>query len=420
MNWRAFRTLIFREIKTSSLDLMDKMCYLLSFCTVLNYEHNIYGLWIELNWNEIINANDIYYNNKENRVLLKLIISLSHYMSNTTLEPTLQKITTEINEKIYFLIQIFEDNAFSKGPLLTMRVDRFGEFGELVWIQKGKLLSGQTMLNFCVEFINYFQIKSCYLMDSAQINLSNIPFNTKDGRKYDLKNNKKYKYKKNNHQYYKKKGHLRLIHILSSYHGDDEDIDIDIGQTWYQQHAEFKPINIKKWPLVPTRNNHRNNNNNKHETITQNLNKYEKSIKYIRNFKLNDIQKHLTNEQKLHISAMIEYYKEYKFDHDIKNKINQQNEKFKDEHKQNLYTLLSSSEDSSSSSEDSDTNNNNDNNGWIKQKNINVKIMTQKNQCLNWKMDSKLPLKTVHDLVRRVHCCAFYAPTKFGIFIICF
>ena len=89
-------------------------------------------------------------------------------------------------------------------------------------------------------------------MDSAQINLINVPFNTNDGgNRSDLKinsnNNKKkryrYRYKRSN--FNKKKAHLRLIHILSSYHYEDG--DDEIGQTWYQQHAQFVYA-IKKWP----------------------------------------------------------------------------------------------------------------------------------------------------------------------------
>ena len=105
----------------------------------------------------------------EKDVNFKLLVSRSHYMSNTTTESTLQNTESEHGQKLYFLVQLFEANQFDKGPLLTLRVDREEDCGELVWLQKGDLLAGRTILTLCLLFIDYLSLRSCYLLDSSQV-----------------------------------------------------------------------------------------------------------------------------------------------------------------------------------------------------------------------------------------------------------
>ncbi len=133
--------------------------YLLSFCTELS-SSGIYGLWIKLRRHDLAQSED---------VTLKVMVSRSHFMSNTTTETTLQCTESESGERLYFLIQLFEDGQFSKGPLLTLRIDRHGDCAELVWIQKGHLIAGRTVLTLSMCFIDYLSVRSCYLLDSSQV-----------------------------------------------------------------------------------------------------------------------------------------------------------------------------------------------------------------------------------------------------------
>ena len=265
-----------------------------------------------------------------------------------------------MTEKVYFLIQLFEENAFNKGPLLTLRVDRMGEYGELVWIQRGIILTGQIMLNLCLQFIDYLKISSVYLMDSASINLVKIPFPTKHESKEYLK---------------RKKAFLRLLHVLTSIE----------GKSWYHMHAEFKPIDIEKWPLIPR-------NAKKHsqiETICQNIEKYQDSVTFVRNFKLKQICKYLPDEQRLHIEAMIEYYLDFAFDHDTAQKMKKQKEKSEYECKQNRYSKRAAT--------------------TTKKRQRSRSRSRERNRI---RAESDLELTTVHDLCRRVHVSALYAPSK--------
>ena len=243
MNWCTFKYLIFRDNEISSLSLMDKICSLLSYCTVLNNEHCIYGLWIKL-------TNDIIGDNQNNLITtnIKLIVSLSHYMSNTTLESTIQKCITSDNEKLYFLIQLFEENTFSKGPLLTLRCDRYNEYGELVWLQKGLNVSGTDALAIENAISSALDLRWVYLHDDSKIQYGG---NSKrgDARIY-----------------------LKTIRTIAK------------GQSWYAQ-AYYKPFNCFGWPSESDVNK---TGVPKGTVFNQNKTKYFNAVKYIRSY---DIRK---------------------------------------------------------------------------------------------------------------------------------
>merc|ERR1711997_764287 len=200
-----------------------------------------------------------------------------------------------------------------------------------------------------------------------------------------------------------KKGHLRLLHVISSCLLNYNNEEIETGKTWYEQHAGFKPITIKKWPLVPRKNV------NKFETISQDIESYKKAIHFVRNFKLNEIIKYLTNQQKMHLNAMIDYNQKYKFDQDTKIRISKEAEKYQYECKQNIYSQNRRKRGRKRKRRRSRSRSISPNNDESRSRSRNRKKM---DKVRNLKIESKLPLITVHDLCRRVHCAAFHAPTK--------
>ena len=366
--WDILNQMILNEFGNDYYNFTQKMCQLLSFMTTLNRDHGIYGLWIDIN----MFKNNDYINSNTEGISIKLLISLSSFMSNTTNECTFShyvtpKTLSNINKKIYYLIQIFEDPNYNIGPLLTLRIDKDGEYGELVWIRKGIKLNGNNILNIFEKLSDYFNIKyGIYLNDDSNILLP----------KLSIQN-----YIKNNVKLTKsKKGLLRIIHLLSYYNKNN----INIGKTWYGKHSNFKPINIKDWP---------SSNDNKPTKSQNNIKKYNDKIQYLRNFKLNDIIKYcLVDDDINRFNEILQYYNKYTFDIDCIN-YDRNNQTTYDMDKPN-YKL---SKDNLYRKEYYNNN--------IESKYYDIKLK-------KFNYNTKLSLKTVHDLFRRIHCNAFYGETK--------
>merc|ERR1711991_1097294 len=91
-------------------------------------------------------------------------------------------------------------------------------------------------------------------------------------------------------------GYLRIILSIAS----------KDSQTWYQKHANFECINIKKWYQVVICDGKIPKYS--HPKLSQSKNNYNKALKYIRNIKLNKcleiIAKHLKDDFKF----IVNYY----------------------------------------------------------------------------------------------------------------
>ncbi|ETO26480.1 hypothetical protein RFI_10657, partial [Reticulomyxa filosa] len=175
------------------------MAHVMSFCTPLEC-NKIFALWLSLS--QFPNHAYLHGNTKGKRkkgalkregqeetsavveqcnkyapIHIKLMVCQGDYMSNTTIESTMQatqEYSTDKKDDWYYFIQIFEEEQFHKGPLMTYRIDRNGEISELVWIQKGHCINGTDMLKLFLVFADFFQCQVIYLMDVSQVMLSPI------------------------------------------------------------------------------------------------------------------------------------------------------------------------------------------------------------------------------------------------------
>eukprot|EP01084_Bolivina_argentea_P069224 126013_1 len=101
--------------------------------------------------------------------------------------------------------------------------------------------------------------------------------------------------------------------------------------------------------------------------------------------KLKEIAKYLSDAHKLHLNAMIVYYNEFQFDHD--------------------HIYLDTHRRGRDRDRQRDRNNRNRDRSRSRNRSEDLDVKLSE-------LSSTFPLQTLHDLCRRVHCCALYGPTK--------
>lgn len=459
---------------------MEKITQLLSICTQLHTEHHIYGLWLDLNMKNIYeNANQRNKNNSlsekyASNVSIKLLISMSDFMSNTTIEPTMQRECTTINvnkdikhktkyERLYFLIQIFEEYQFNKGPLLSYRIDRNGTYGELVWLSKGCKLNGTDILTLFCKLNDYFSVQSVYLFDTSVIQLqSQIISDVQKHECFLLMNNcetdaisdgKKQRAFGSGRVFQKRikgtktrRAYLRVLHPICS---------AEYAQTWYEKKGDFHCISVNKWPILPSDPKSVNRKSFKYEMLHQNKERYDNSVEFIRDFKISDILQYLTDDERNSIQEMMDYYTyEFQFDIDTKleyeqltmgemkecildsnvmekdNIIDDQssinveqrrskriqlrkemNSDSKFKHMQYVPTYIRTKKIANGHVDEHKSYSD------LNEYEITLEIKRLDKILIKYPITSEYELHTIHDLCRKARCNALFAPTEFCIFM---
>eukprot|EP01084_Bolivina_argentea_P047235 87024_1 len=136
-----------------------KMQILLNFCTynVINNHNNTqcyYCLWLKI---------------PQKQKWIQLIINDSHWYTNCTSEQQMMGYTTKISDRNYYFFRIIEGHTTPNNIILLFRCDKSGNCGEVIWLQKGKNVSGTDALAIENTLSAVLDLRWVYLNDYSKI-----------------------------------------------------------------------------------------------------------------------------------------------------------------------------------------------------------------------------------------------------------